>query len=98
MILIYHGPRNDYVNNSQRNKSCNCNCNLAAKIILQAIVYVIVIDAFWPRGTEAHANNISLENILNVITIVTRQENNWPNILLCMYCFAGQQYFDSANT
>ena len=53
--LVYHGPRNFHVNNSQGNNSCNCNCNLAAQIILEAIIYVIVNDAFVPWETEAHS-------------------------------------------
>ena len=57
--------------NSQGNPACNCNCNLAAKIILWAIVYsivtdgfVIVIGAFVPGETEASAKMSSLEILL----------------------------------
>ena len=33
-------------------------------MILQAIIYVIVIDVFVTQETEAHAKMISLENLL----------------------------------
>ena len=39
----------------------NCTCNMAAKIILQANIHVIVIDAFVSYETEAHGKIISLD-------------------------------------
>ena len=61
---LCHGPRNYYVNNCQRNNSCNCNCNLVANIIF---------DNWWvffPWETEAYAKQFY------VTVIVTWQENN----------------------
>ena len=66
---VYHGPRNYFVNNSHGNNSRNCTCNLGNKIILEAIIYVIVIDAFLPWETEAQAKDV-LSTILYVIVIV----------------------------
>ena len=65
----YHGPRNYYVNNSQRNNSCNCNCSLAAKIILLEIIYVIVIDGL-SNGKQRHMQKLFLSTIIYVIVIV----------------------------
>ena len=61
--MRYHGPRNYYVINSHGNNSCNCNCNLATKITLETVIYVILIDTFSMK-TEALAIIISLDNYL----------------------------------
>ena len=57
-----HTPRDYYLNKTQGHISCDCNCNLAAKIILEATSYVIVIDAFAQCATLAHANIVSLDH------------------------------------
>ena len=67
---IYHDPRNYYVNNSQGNNSLNCVCNLAAKIILKEIIYVIVIDTLY-NGKQRHMQKLFLSTIGYVIVIVT---------------------------
>ena len=78
-----HGPQSYYVNISQRNSLCNCNCNVAAKIILKAIIYVILPDAFVSCETEAHAKIISLENCFcNCSCNCNPARNNSLNILL----------------
>ena len=60
-----------FFNNSHGNHSRNGNCNLATKIILEAIIYVIVTDAFsmGNRGTSKnhfsrYEKNNSLHNFL----------------------------------
>ena len=63
---MYHGPRHYHVSNSQRSNSCNCK--LAAKT-LEAILYVIVIDAFVPREEEAHVKLGFLDNLLRLSDI-----------------------------
>ena len=69
----HHGPRNYYVNNSHGNNSCYCNCNLATKISLETIIYVIVIDAFL-HGKQRHKQKLFLSTIIHVIVIVTSRE------------------------
>ena len=82
LLVCYHGLRNDYVNSVQEANSCNCNCNLAASIILNAIIYVIVLDAFAPRETEAHAKSFLL-TIYYELVIVSWEEHSQDYLYVC---------------
>ena len=53
-----------YVNDLKSNNSCNCFRNLATIIILQAIIYVIAIDAFVP-WEQRHMQASLFENLLS---------------------------------
>ena len=87
----YHGPRNNYINSSQKNNSCDCTCNLAAKMILKELIYVIASDTFY-NGKQRHLQTLFLSTMIYVIVIATWQQKWFDQYFLCMQLFCGWRY------
>ena len=60
------------------------NCNLAAKIILKEIIYVIVIDASY-NGKQKRMQELFLSTSIYVIVIVTCHQKYFAKYVFYMY-------------